>query len=78
MGKCPFRAKKPTFYPISQTNWGNAPVLKLNLQKIENGAIKFKKKNNNNNKKHGTRVHGAQLPFKMALQGSLNVAIGMG
>ena len=40
-GKCIFQAKKAAFYPISQTNQGNAPILKLDFLKIE-----FKKKKN--------------------------------
>ena len=37
---CPFLSNNPTFCPISQTNYGNAPLLKLDFPKIE-----FKKKN---------------------------------
>ena len=36
---CPFLSNNPTFCPISQTNYGNAPLLKLDFPKIE-----FKKK----------------------------------
>ena len=35
IGKCPFHTNFPAFCPISQTNQGNAPVLKLNFLKIE-------------------------------------------
>ena len=38
IGKCPFQAKKKkkkAFCPISQTNYGNVPILKLDFLKIE-------------------------------------------
>ena len=35
MGKFPFRAKYIAFCPLSQTNQGNAPLLKLNFLKIK-------------------------------------------
>ena len=34
MTKCHFHAKILTFFPLSQTNWGNAPVLKLDFWTI--------------------------------------------
>ena len=35
MGKCPFHTKNLAFCPFSETNQGNALILKLNFQKIE-------------------------------------------
>ena len=35
IGKCPFHTNFLAFCPISQTNWGNALVLKLDFLKIE-------------------------------------------
>ena len=34
MGKCPFHTKNPVFCPISQTNYGNVPILKLDFLKM--------------------------------------------
>ena len=35
MGKRPFQKNNPAFCPTSQTNWENAPLLKLDFLKIE-------------------------------------------
>ena len=35
MGKCPFQKNNPAFCPTSQTNQGNAPLLKLDFLKIK-------------------------------------------
>ena len=35
MGKCPFQKNNPVFFPTSQTNQENAPLLKLDFLKIE-------------------------------------------
>ena len=35
MGFCPFFLKYPAKYPMSETNQGNAPILKLDFLKIE-------------------------------------------
>ena len=42
MSKCLFQKNNPVFCPTSQTNQGNAPLLKLDFLKIE-----FKKKKKN-------------------------------
>ena len=41
IGLCPFHTKNPTFWPLSQTNQGNAPILKLDFLKIELKKKKF-------------------------------------
>ena len=38
-GFCPFYKNNPVFCPTSQTNQGNAPILKLNYLKIELSPI---------------------------------------
>ena len=46
---------------------------------MERSNLKIKNKNKKNKKQktlHGTQVHGARVPFKAPLQGSLNIATG--